>query len=81
MKSTESLQAGHLEDVLKKKGFNNNQLMDLFKASSNANEYQIMLMDVLVKVSKGELNEMEADRQTKKTIESYRVLRANQYPL
>lgn len=83
MKSTEALQAGHLEDVLKLKGFTEDDLNKVFKASTNAGEHQIMLMDTIMQASDDSKKVGEKHRAfiIRNIIHKYKVLRANDYPL
>lgn len=81
MKSTEALQAGHLEDVLKLKGFTVEELERIFKASTNAGEHQIMLMDTIMQANGKKPKEKDRDFAINSIVEKYKVLRANDYPL
>jgi len=79
MKSNEMIQAGELIKVLKElKGFTDEEIDTLFKASIDAKEYQLMLMHVLVRLKMDRPTQRYKVSMIARVIEDYKTLRENQ---
>lgn len=80
VRSNEKISADHLLELLHEKGFTKDQTTRIFKASTGAKEYQIMLMHILYKIKTGEVKEGDTEAATVAVIETYKQLRAANYP-
>lgn len=73
MRSMEALRADNLKAVLINKGLTKKDLERVFRASRDANEHQIMLMDMLLTLKKRP-DQAEIERNIKGIIYKYKML-------